>query len=70
MYHKVVDELEVSWDDNVCKLIHKKCPQKNSGWLKRSYMTLNSIFMPPPYLTLAKPKSWLWKHGLHIIDII
>ena len=30
------------------------------------YVTL----MPPPQLTLAKPKSWFYKHGLHTANII
>ena len=32
--------------------------------------TLIRLLMPPPHLTLAKPKSWFQeKHGLHTIDI-
>ena len=55
-----VDELKVSWDDSICKLIHKKCHRKNHHSDIKWDMTLNAIFsivmMPqkmvgiPPYL--------------------
>ena len=33
-----LDELEVSWDNNTCELIHKKCHHYNTN----HYMTLTT----------------------------
>jgi hypothetical protein len=40
-----VDDLKVSWDDNACKLIHKKCHSKSYyndlKYLMRLYTIIN-----------------------------
>ena len=37
-----VDELEVHWDDSICKLIHKKCHKKIYHSDIKYHMTLNT----------------------------
>ena len=39
-------------------------------WSRAINLVGKVTLMPPPHLTLAKPKSWFLKHNLHTIDII
>ena len=39
-----VDELQVSWNDISCKLIHKKCPYKCYHSGINYHLTLTTIF--------------------------
>ena len=52
-----LDEVEVSWDNNTCKLIHKKCHHCDIN----DHMTLNTIcnVVPPPP---PKPPAYILVH--------
>ena len=39
-----MDELEVSWDDNICKFIYRKCHQKSYCGDINYHVTLKTIF--------------------------
>ena len=39
-----VDELRVNWNDNICKLIHKKCHYESYHSDITYHTTLNTIF--------------------------
>jgi hypothetical protein len=46
--HKIkLDELKVSWDDNIHKLIHTKCHKKHDYFDIKCHMTLNIVFSIP-----------------------
>ena len=40
-----VDELKVSWYDNICELIHKKCHYKSYHNDIKYHTTLDTIFI-------------------------
>ena len=38
-----MDELKISWNDNTCRLIHKKCHKKSYDFDINYHMTQNKI---------------------------
>ena len=53
-----MDELKISWNDSIRKLIHKKCHQKIYHNDIKNHMTLNIISIvvrPIPWTAIVKP---------------
>jgi hypothetical protein len=64
-----VDELKISWDDCVCKLIHKKCHLKNTPhWFKMTYDTKCNIECRQH--TQCRPSNYVLTMGQILIVFI
>lgn len=55
-----MDELKISWDDNICELIHRECHQESYHGDIEYHMTLNTLLCV----------LWFCKRFTMIVDLI